>query len=135
MILELALLAAVGPLQAPPPAPDQPPISIEEEVLRNIKAQPLGKGTVADLALPDEFLKRMGDRVIRSSFEQQFRIVVPDPPPVSAMPDAQAQKPQKDASFQPPSAVNLPLVIGTIVLAGFLVYLFITARSRKKMPL
>lgn len=135
MILELALLAAAGPLQEPKSAPEKPAISVEDEVLRNIKDQPLGSGTVADLGLPDEFLKRVSDRVIRASFEERYRIVVPDQPPASAMPDAAATKPPKDASFQPPSAVNLPLVIGLIVLAGLIVFLVIIARSRKETPL
>jgi len=139
MILELVLLSALAPRQEPIPPPVEPAAesktSVEDEVLSNIKNQPLGAGTVADLGLPDEYLKRVADRIIRSTFEERFRVVVVDRPPPSAMPDAAAEKPGKDASFQPPSAVNLPLVIGTIVLAGFLVYLFITARARKQEPL
>lgn len=48
------------------------------EVLENIRNQPLGDGTVADLALPEDFLKRVADRIVRSSFEERYRIVVKD---------------------------------------------------------
>jgi len=48
------------------------------EVLENIRNQPLGDGTVADLALPEDFLKRVADRIVRSSFEERYRIVVED---------------------------------------------------------
>ena len=58
--------------QAPIPTPEE----IEAEVLANVKGQPLGEGTVADLALPDDFLRRVADRVVRASFEERYRIVV-----------------------------------------------------------
>lgn len=55
------------------------------EVRENILGQPLGDGTVADLALPEEFLRRVTDRIVRSSYEERYRIVVedasPQPPP------------------------------------------------------
>ncbi|MBX3357597.1 MAG: hypothetical protein KF745_04135 [Phycisphaeraceae bacterium] len=59
---------------------------VRKEVIANLAAQPLGDGTVADLALPGEFLGRVADRVLRSSFEERFRAVVADgatPSPVS----------------------------------------------------
>lgn len=54
------------------------PASIEEEVLSNVRSQPLGAGTVEDLALPEPFLRRIADRVVRSSFEERFRVVIAD---------------------------------------------------------
>lgn len=56
----------------------------------------MGLATVADLNLPEEFLRRVADRVIRSSYQQTFRMVVgesgqsgepgavaPEPPPAA----------------------------------------------------
>lgn len=57
--------------------PDVPrPISIEDEVLENIRRQAAGLGTVEDLNLPLAFLRRVADRVIRRSFEERYRAVV-----------------------------------------------------------
>lgn len=135
MILELALLLAAVPRQDPNAPPPAPAVSIETEVLGALKNQPLAKGTVDDLALPDEFLKRVGDRRIRVVFEANNRFVVPDPPAESALPKEKSPPPVDATTYQPSSALNLPLVIGTILLLGFVAYLLITARARKEHPL
>ncbi len=135
MIPALALLLAFALRQEATPPPETPPVSIEQEVLDNVKNQALGKGTVADLELPDEFLRRVGDRIIRESFENRYRIVVPDPKPQDAVPEQNASRPVGDSNFQPPSAVNLPLVIGTILFVAFVAYVVLTARARKETPL
>jgi hypothetical protein len=54
-------------------------LSVEDEVLGNILRQAIGRHSVADLNLPEAFLRREADRIIRSSFEDQYRIVVRDP--------------------------------------------------------
>ena len=64
------------------------PEAIEREVLDNVKHQALGSGTVEDLAMPDDFLRRVADRVIRASFEERYRIVVNDGPGIRAGPGA-----------------------------------------------
>lgn len=110
-------------------------MSIEDEVLGNVKNQALGRGSVDDLALPDEFLKRVSDRVIRESFEARYRIVVPDPPAKSAVAEDKTSPPVDERNFQPGSAINLPLVIGSILLVAFVAYLVLTARARKETPL
>ncbi|MBI5761902.1 MAG: hypothetical protein HZA51_00085 [Planctomycetes bacterium] len=46
--------------------------------MENIRHQPLGGGTVDDLNLPDEFLRRAADRIIRQSYEERHRAVLPD---------------------------------------------------------
>ncbi len=51
-------------------------MSVEDEVLGNIRAQTIGPAAVSDLALPDDFLRRIADRIVRSSYEERFRIVV-----------------------------------------------------------
>ncbi len=77
-----------------PPAahPAPPPDPIQDEVLANILCQRIGEGTcaqhtVADLHLPDAFLRRIADRVIRASFEERFRIVVARGPAPSPSPE------------------------------------------------
>ena len=54
------------------------PPDYESEVRRNILSQPLGEGTVADLDLSHDFLRRLADRALRSSFYEHFRGVVGD---------------------------------------------------------
>lgn len=72
-------------------------LSIEDEVLANLRRLPLGPGAepngcVGDLGLPLEYLRRAADRVIQSSFRERFRLVMgdggmehspPSPPPQS----------------------------------------------------
>lgn len=77
-LLRFALMLAAG-TQRPQLPPT--PADLEMEVLENIRNQPLGDGTVADLALPEEFLRRVADRIVRSSFEERYRIVVKDEVP------------------------------------------------------
>ena len=60
------------------------PEAIEREVLDNVKHQALGTGTVEDLAMPDAYLRRIADRVIRASYEERYRIVVKEEAPAPA---------------------------------------------------
>lgn len=81
--------AHLSPEHAGPSQPEE----VEAEVRRNIAAQSIGPATIADLELPEEFLRRVTDRVVRASYEERYRIVVRDdaasaprttePPPVS----------------------------------------------------
>lgn len=54
--------------------------AVRTQVRTNILNQRIGSHTVADLHLPDEFLDRITDRIIRASYEQRFRIVMRDDP-------------------------------------------------------
>lgn len=127
-LLLTTILATPTPLQAPPntaaapPAPPQRTVSIEDEVLTNVKAQPVGPVTVADLAYPDEYLRRVGDRIVRSSFESRYRVVVPDPKPQSPIPPT-ATAP-KTAPAEPsglePSMRNLVITGIVAVVLGAL---------------
>lgn len=75
VFLELALLAALAQEGAPQvPTPAQ----LEQEVFENVQHQPLGDGTVEDLALPADFVRRVADRIVRASYEERYRIVVRD---------------------------------------------------------
>jgi hypothetical protein len=75
VLLEVALLLSLS-RQGAPPAPT--PAQIEQEVFENVQKQPLGDGTVEDLALPSEFVRRVADRIVRASYEERYRIVVRD---------------------------------------------------------
>lgn len=57
----------------------QPDRSIEEEVAADVLSQRCGRGTLADLDYPAEYVRRYADRIIRASFERRFRAVIRDP--------------------------------------------------------
>ncbi|MFN0244598.1 MAG: hypothetical protein ACKVWV_17060 [Planctomycetota bacterium] len=69
------------------------PEDVEADVRRNVVAQSIGPATIADLKLPEDFLRRVTDRVVRASYEERYRIIVrddtastartPAPPPAS----------------------------------------------------
>ncbi|MHC5113307.1 MAG: hypothetical protein ACYTGP_02620 [Planctomycetota bacterium] len=93
---------------APPPAPTAtepvapPPITertVEAEVRYNILVQPMGRFLVSALDLPEPLVRRIGDRVIRESYQDRFHAVYhdeaaspqrPAPPPAPAAYDASA---------------------------------------------
>ena len=78
-------MLAAGTQSQPQPAPPTPG-DLEAEVRDNILNQRLGDGPVADLALPDEFLRRVADRIVRSSYEERYRIVVKDAEAPTSLP-------------------------------------------------
>jgi hypothetical protein len=79
VLLELAAALALLRAQGAQTAPQVPtPSQIEGEVIENVKRQPLGDGTVEDLALPADFVRRIADRIVRASYEERYRIVVRD---------------------------------------------------------
>lgn len=68
--------AQSGPTSAP-----QASLTIEDEVLGNLRSQKVNeRQTLADYNLPESFLRVIADRVIRTSFEDRYRIVVHDRP-------------------------------------------------------
>lgn len=81
MILAPSFLLLVPALACPLEDPLRlaNPETIEAEVVGNILGQPLGSGTVADLALDDAFVHRVADRIIRTSFSERYRVIVSDP--------------------------------------------------------
>ncbi len=52
--------------------------SLEEQVLTNLRQEKIGTATLVDLGLPDDYLRRVAGRIVRGSFEDNFRIVVAD---------------------------------------------------------
>lgn len=75
-----------------PPAAQPGPAAaraVEAEVRGNVLAQPFGAGTVADLNLPEDLVRRIADRAIIASFNERFRAVedVSTRPPQTVLPD------------------------------------------------
>jgi hypothetical protein len=128
--LSVMILAGTQPpVQAGPTAqaephvhapPSDPDISIEDEVLQNLQNLQLGPVTVADLDPPKEFLRRVSDRIIRSSFEDRYRIVLADPKPGEEGQRAVLAPPPVDVTVEEP-AWKRPL----LVVAGIAGLLFV----------
>jgi hypothetical protein len=113
------LLALAALQQVPTPG------QIEQEVFQNVLDQPLGEGTVADLALPDEFVRRVADRIVRSSYEERYRIVV------------KSDTTGEEAPADPPSAEEAsttgPSIWIALAAAGIaLVAIVATATARRR---
>ena len=103
-----------------------------DEVMANVRAQPLGSGTVDDLALPEDLLRRLSDRILRRSFEDTFRIVVAAPAPGAA-----SATPELEAGTAPPSTSPFRTILNLLALLAlgvltFLGYFAWRARSRRK---
>jgi hypothetical protein len=74
-------------------------------VIANIKGQKLGPATVADLALPDSFVRRVAGRTLQAWFGERFRIVVDD---IGAANQEPLPPPASDPSQPPASTVRVP---------------------------
>jgi hypothetical protein len=64
-------------------APARQPLTFETaeaQVLANMRAQKIGAATLADLGLPEAFLRRVAGRVLQLSFQENFRLVFADRP-------------------------------------------------------
>jgi hypothetical protein len=57
-----------------------------EQVLANLRSQPVGNHTAAVYNLPEPFQRVVAERIVRASFEDNFRIVVHDSAPPPAKP-------------------------------------------------
>ncbi len=104
--LLLAPAYQVAAQQTATAAASQPataPYSVEDEVLDNLRAQQIGARTIADLSYPEDFLRRVADRIIRESFERRFRIVVDE----EEKPATQPAPPQADLKSEAVEPTNL----------------------------
>lgn len=100
----------------------------QQQVIEQLLAQPIGAHRVADLGMPEAYLRRVVDRIIRSSFESRFRIVVraegagaPEAgivPRPQGDPDspASAAAPANDETGGSSLAPWMPIAIGAVVI-------------------
>ena len=91
ILCSVAALAACSRKQAaappaPTPAAAPKPTSVEDEVLANLRATPCGTGSAAALGLPEPYLRRVADRVIRASYFERFRVIIADGKPADPVP-------------------------------------------------
>ena len=102
-----------------------------EEVVANVQAQQLGTGTVGDLAIPEDLLRRLADRILRRSYEDQFRVVVALPAEGAAEPVSAPQAPERAPRGLFRSILDGLALIALAVLTvlGFFAW---KARSRRK---
>lgn len=70
-----------GPAAPAPSAAFEAPL---EAALKNVKQQGVGPGTLAEVGMPEPYLRRVAEHVMRASFEDNFRIVVDDAHAASA---------------------------------------------------
>lgn len=66
-----------------------------EAALKNVKEQGVGPGTLAEVGMPEPYLRRVAEHVMRASFEDNFRIVVDE---AHAAPAHADQAPAPDAT-------------------------------------
>ncbi len=76
LVFALFTMITIGDGSASAQTPDEP--TVEAAVLHQIRDHPLNGGTLADLNADEAFLRRAADRMIRSSYQEQFHVVVRD---------------------------------------------------------
>jgi len=108
--------------------------SMEEQVLRNLREQPVGAHTLADFHLPEPYLRRVADRVIRSAFEERFRIVVPDATtqPADIPLEARAASQPAPTDSHPSQIADMRWMAGLATVAALIAAGTILARRRRK---
>lgn len=77
-ILLTLILAAVMVFACPRTLAQTSQPTMQDQVLNNLRQSPVGSHSLDALQLPEDYLRRVADRILRSSYEQQFRVVVPD---------------------------------------------------------
>lgn len=70
------LIAVTRHAPAQEPFPDAGPV--ERDVTTRLKRQRIGTHTLENYALPDTFLRRVADRIIRIDYQDRFRMVYRD---------------------------------------------------------
>lgn len=99
--------ASVCAQEVPPAAPAPAPThaTIESEVRSNITSQRIGTHSVAALGLPDDYVGRFADRIIRGSFADRFRQVV------ALTPEDQDPEPKPGEQASPLVTPGLTIVV------------------------
>ena len=94
-------------------------------VVEELRARPVGNHTLDVLNLPDEYLHRVADRMIRSAFESQFRIVVREskngiPERTSTAVSAGTTQPSEVQRSPAVSYLPIWIAVAVIVFSGIL---------------
>lgn len=94
-------------------------------VVEELRSRPVGNHTLDVLNLPEEYLHRVADRMIRSAFESQFRIVIretKDSIPQRTSTDVSPGTTQPTEVQRSPAVPYLPLwiAVAVIVVSGIL---------------
>lgn len=90
--------------------------AIEEEVYQNIIHQSVEGQGIPDFKLPEPFLRRVTDHVVRDSYERRYRIVVQDAV-------AGASAPRTAPASKPLGGLPITIVGSLIVVAVIGVWL------------
>ncbi|MEY2807281.1 MAG: hypothetical protein RIR65_1698 [Planctomycetota bacterium] len=97
-----------GPAAPAPSAAFEAPL---EAALKNVKEQGVGPGTLAEVGMPEPYLRRVAEHVMRASFEDNFRIVVDDAHAAQASPPASAPTPGAGQGGSAAWAVGVAVVL------------------------
>jgi hypothetical protein len=116
--LKTALGLATILVVAARPAPAQSTeVGPHERVFNALRQQPVGDQVLDDLALPEPFLNRVADRIVRMSFLKQYRGVASGGPTTGAASPTSASAPttqpgiaRRMAPFLFPWVILIPLI-------------------------
>jgi len=94
-------------------------LSLQQEVTQRLKSQPIGGHTLECLNVPEEFLNRVADRIIRMDYQKRFRSVAPEPAAATAaataMPEPASNRiPRRTTSFYIAATTAALLAIGVV---------------------
>jgi hypothetical protein len=108
-----------------------PGASPADEVVHNLKAEPVGTATLDDLGMPEEYLQRVAGRILRGSFEQSFRVVVADETPAGAR-DRSAESAGTPAAPESHGAWRLGFLFAIVI--GAIAWIAVAARRGSSAP-
>ena len=132
LLLLLGGLTTTALAQSPTHREPAARTSLEDDLIRRLKAQPVSQGTLGSLNVPPEFLQRVADRIIRMDYQKRFRAVASDEGTelAGATPD-----PGKGSSAVAPSPKTAPshrTVIGVGTFSGLAVIIIVVSRRRRQ---
>ncbi len=115
----LALILAQAQPQTPQATPSAGDAKLIKDVVDGLKSQPAGLSRLDSLNLPDEFLARVADRIVRMDYQKQMRSVRLASPAAAIPPAAAPAKPP--AKDDDTGSYNwVTVVLAVVVLAIFI---------------
>lgn len=132
------IIVANGPAYAqtaPGPDPQLSP-SIEQDLLTRLKGQPIGQGTLESVDVPDEFLRRVADRIIRMDYQKRYRMVLRSDVAHADSSSHTAEPTTAPGSTPTTSSHEYPMSIRTLFGvsggAGLVILIAVVARRRRR---